>query len=488
MDVYEFGPFHLDVERLLLVHDGEPVALGPKVVETLLALIEHPGEVLAKSMLLDRIWPEGFVEEANLAQNIYVLRKTLRARWGTDAIETVPRRGYRFTAPVRRIARAALAEAPVVLAAESAPGAAVEANDVHTRPHVRFMNVRWVAAAAAAIALIAASFFLLATEVSHHSASAGMLSDNGSRLYQIGRYYWNLRTRDGVEKSLSYFAQVVDSDPKSARGYAALADANATMGDYRYGTQTPAVYFARARGYAEKALALDPNSAEAHAALGVIALNQKQMPKAMIELQRAIALDPGYGPAREWYGIALVGQGHLRDGFAQLQRASDLDPLSVATTAWLGSAAYYDRRFHDAIAYSKQALELSPQRTDALTTMGEAYEAEGNTTRAIEAFKQYAASSPYSRAEGAALLAHAYAMAHRYAEARAQLAYARAHARDVDPADLVAAAAAVGDRSVAFALLRRMHEPGTWMAIKNDPRFDQLRDDAEFRQLAQESA
>ena len=70
MSVYEFGPFQLDKDRLLLLHDGEPVALGPKVVETLLALVEHPGDVLSKSALLDRIWPEGFVEEANLAQNI----------------------------------------------------------------------------------------------------------------------------------------------------------------------------------------------------------------------------------------------------------------------------------------------------------------------------------------------------------------------------------------------------------------------------------
>ncbi len=485
MDVYEFGPFHLDVERLLLVHEGEPVALGPKVVETLLALVEHPGEVLAKAMLLDRIWPEGFVEEANLAQNIYVLRKMLRARWGTDAIETVPRRGYRFTAPVRRAARAALAEAPMI--PDEIPALSIPATAVKQR-EPRVAKARWIAAAASGLAVIAASFVLLAGVVAHRGTTVEALSDNGARLYQIGRYYWNLRTRDGVEKSLTYFAQVVDSDPRSAQGYAALADANATMGDYRYGSQTPGVYFARARGYADKALSLDPNSAEAHAALGLIALNEKHMPDAMAELQRAIALDPGYGPAREWYGVALVGGGKLREGFAQLKRAADLDPLSVATTAWLGSTAYYDRRYHDAITYSQQALELSPQRTDALTTIGEAYEAEGNLTRAIEAFKQYAASSSYCHAEGSALLAHAYAIAHRYSEARTELAYARAHARDVDPADLAIAAAAVGDRSVAFALLRRMHAHGTWMAIIHDARFDSLRDDAEFRQLAQESA
>src|ERR1700729_4060715 len=101
MSLYEFGPFQLDAERLLLLDRGAPMPIGPKVVETLLALIEHPGEVLTKSTLLTRIWPEGYVDEANLAQNIYVLRKTLLARWNVAAIETIPRRGYRFKAPVQ---------------------------------------------------------------------------------------------------------------------------------------------------------------------------------------------------------------------------------------------------------------------------------------------------------------------------------------------------------------------------------------------------
>ncbi|HET9030567.1 MAG TPA: winged helix-turn-helix domain-containing protein [Candidatus Aquilonibacter sp.] len=482
MDVYQFGPFHLDVERLLLVHEGDPVALGPKVVETLLALVEHPGEVLSKTQLLDRIWPEGFVEEANLAQNIYVLRKTLRGQWEAEAIETVPRRGYRFNAPVTRTERTALAQAPVV--------PEIPEQQVPTVPVVAARKPRpaWIAGIISASVAIAASLVLIATAAMHHTTSVA-LSDNGARLYQIGRYYWNLRTREGVEKSLSYFAQVVDSDPKSAEGYAALADANATMGDYQYGTQKPDIYFARARGYAEKALALDPHSAEAHAALGLIAMDRHDMTTAMRELRRAIARNPQYGPAREWYGIALVTQGHVTDGFDELKRAADLDPLSVATTAWLGSAAYYDRRYHDAISYAEQTLELSPQRTDVLVTMGEAYEAEGNTSRAIAAFKKYGASAASDRAESAALLSHAYALAHRLPEARAQLAYARAHARDVDPTDLAAAAAAVGERQIALGMLRRMHDRAASMAIiENDPRFDELRDDAEFRQLAQESA
>ncbi len=90
--MYYFGPFRLDAERLLLTVGKRPLHLGPKVVQTLLVFVERPGETLTKGELLDRVWPEGFVEEGNLAQNVYVLRKVLRAHWN-DVIETVPRLG-----------------------------------------------------------------------------------------------------------------------------------------------------------------------------------------------------------------------------------------------------------------------------------------------------------------------------------------------------------------------------------------------------------
>ncbi|MFL6275055.1 MAG: winged helix-turn-helix domain-containing protein, partial [Blastocatellia bacterium] len=95
---YEFGPFRIDtVNRRLFAH-GETVQLKQKAVETLLVLVENRGEVLEKDELIERLWPDSFVEEANLTQNIYMLRKALGEH---DFIETVPRRGYRFTAEVR---------------------------------------------------------------------------------------------------------------------------------------------------------------------------------------------------------------------------------------------------------------------------------------------------------------------------------------------------------------------------------------------------
>lgn len=98
---YEFGGFSLDASNRLLLREGRVVPLKPKVVETLLVLVERRGEVLGKEALMELLWPEQFVEESNLTQNIYVLRKALGESPGAPAfIETLPRRGYRFIAEV----------------------------------------------------------------------------------------------------------------------------------------------------------------------------------------------------------------------------------------------------------------------------------------------------------------------------------------------------------------------------------------------------
>jgi Tol biopolymer transport system component/DNA-binding winged helix-turn-helix (wHTH) protein len=95
---YEFGPFRIDTANRLLLCNGEPVAVKAKAVETLLLLVQRNGEVVEKDELMKQLWPDSFVEEANLTQTIYMLRKALgEGRY----IETIPRRGYRFVAEVR---------------------------------------------------------------------------------------------------------------------------------------------------------------------------------------------------------------------------------------------------------------------------------------------------------------------------------------------------------------------------------------------------
>jgi DNA-binding winged helix-turn-helix (wHTH) protein/TolB-like protein/Tfp pilus assembly protein PilF len=100
--IYEFGPFRLDPSERLLMRTGEPVPLAPKVFDTLTALIENSGRLLDKDELMSMLWPDTFVEEATLARNISDLRKALGESTGEQKfIETVPKRGYRFTAEVK---------------------------------------------------------------------------------------------------------------------------------------------------------------------------------------------------------------------------------------------------------------------------------------------------------------------------------------------------------------------------------------------------
>jgi TolB-like protein/DNA-binding winged helix-turn-helix (wHTH) protein/Flp pilus assembly protein TadD len=103
---YDFGPFRLDAEARILFKEGTIVSLTPKVVELLLVLIERDGQVISKDELLRTVWPDTFVEESNLSSNISILRKQLGARpEGGDYIETIPKRGYRFVAPVTKAPR-----------------------------------------------------------------------------------------------------------------------------------------------------------------------------------------------------------------------------------------------------------------------------------------------------------------------------------------------------------------------------------------------
>jgi DNA-binding winged helix-turn-helix (wHTH) protein/TolB-like protein len=101
---YEFGPFRLDADRHRLLRDGQLVPLPPKAMEALTVLIKHPGELLEREELMQAVWADTFVEDANLTVAISNLRKALGQNGDTaEYIETIPRVGYRFTAEVREI-------------------------------------------------------------------------------------------------------------------------------------------------------------------------------------------------------------------------------------------------------------------------------------------------------------------------------------------------------------------------------------------------
>ncbi|HJQ31239.1 MAG TPA: tetratricopeptide repeat protein [Pyrinomonadaceae bacterium] len=111
-DIYEFGPFRLDPVERVLLREGVAVQLAPKVLDTLVLLVRNSGHTLEKQEMLSALWPDSFVEESSLAQNIFQLRKVLRAPDGRQYIETVSKSGYRFVAEVRLLRGGGRGDAP----------------------------------------------------------------------------------------------------------------------------------------------------------------------------------------------------------------------------------------------------------------------------------------------------------------------------------------------------------------------------------------
>ena len=107
---YEFGAYRLDAQSRMLFREGDHVALPPKVAELLVALVQAAGRALTREELLQRLWPDTVVEEGSLTSHISMLRKALgEGPNGLDFIETLPKRGYRFVASVKRAASQAVA-------------------------------------------------------------------------------------------------------------------------------------------------------------------------------------------------------------------------------------------------------------------------------------------------------------------------------------------------------------------------------------------
>lgn len=129
-DLYRFGPYVLDAKRMVLRGEQGVVGLPPKALATLLALVEQQGEVVSKQELMQKVWPESYVEEGNLSQNIFLLRRELgRSPEGADYIQTLSKRGYRINVPVERMSDSA----PSGLTSTSAELAAATERPVQTQ-------------------------------------------------------------------------------------------------------------------------------------------------------------------------------------------------------------------------------------------------------------------------------------------------------------------------------------------------------------------
>src|SRR5436309_1151530 len=207
-------------------------------------------------------------------------------------------------------------------------------------------------------------------------------------LYHKGRSLWGKRTGDNIPKAIAFYEQAIARDPNYALAYAGLSTAYILAPFYTGADRREAG--SKAKEAALKALRLDPNLAEAHAALGkVLFFSEIDLAGATREYKRAIELKPNDADAHHWFSNdSLAALGQFDEAIAAGKRSVDLDPLSIVINADLGETLFYARRFDESVAQLRKTLEIDPTSFYAHYNLGIALQAKGDLSGAIAEYEK----------------------------------------------------------------------------------------------------
>src|SRR5436853_963557 len=207
-------------------------------------------------------------------------------------------------------------------------------------------------------------------------------------LYHKGRSLWERRSGDNIPKAISFYEQAIARDPNYALAYAGLAQAYILVPFYTGVDRFDA--YLKAKDAALKALRLDSNLAEAHAALGkVLFFSEIDLAGAMREYKRAIELAPNDATAHHWFGNdTLAALGQFEEAIAEGKRSVELDPLSIVINVDLGETFYYARRYDEAARQMRKALEIDPTSFYAHYNLGIVLQLKGDLPGAIAEYEK----------------------------------------------------------------------------------------------------
>lgn len=205
--------------------------------------------------------------------------------------------------------------------------------------------------------------------------------------YLQGRYFYERRTKENLERAVGHYEQAIKLDPRYAPAWVGLAESRSKQGDQGYLPVEPS--YREARAAAERALALDPNLAEAHAALGWIQTSYDwDWAGADASYKRALALEPA-NPAVIWRAASLAAAlGRFDEAVALDRRAVELDPLAVSAHMYLAEHAYWGGKLDEAVAAANKVVELNPQRPVVHSLLGQIHLAQGQPEQALAEFER----------------------------------------------------------------------------------------------------
>ncbi len=340
--IYVFNEFRLDTttHRLTRADTNEIVSLTPKVAEVLIYMVENAGRVLSKEELLEAVWDNTIVEESNLSQSIFILRKML----GEDTkaprfILTLPNRGYQFIAPIREEA-----------------GSGGSGHDAGQNRFVR----------------------------------RGTANPEAYQSYVRGRFFWNKRTGVSLKKAVEHFEKAIEQDPNFANAYKGLAHSHQLLSEF-YAAATPNESPAKTESVLDNGIVVDARLAEAHAGLAYAeAFYDWDWEGAERSFKRALELDPDYATAHQWYADYLAVMGRFDESREHIERAIEVDPLSPMMASPLAGYYYTQRRYDELIRQAERVIELDPNFAYGYFYLGFGYEGKGRDAEAVAAIAKAA--------------------------------------------------------------------------------------------------
>jgi DNA-binding winged helix-turn-helix (wHTH) protein/TolB-like protein len=297
-----------------------------------------------------------------------------------------------------------------------------------------------------------------------------------NELYQKGRFFWNKRTVEALNKGAEYFERAIDVDRRYALAYAGLADSYDLLD--LYGNLGGDI-FEKARIAAGTALKLDDTLAEAHASLAYVEYyHDWNWAGAEQEFKRAIAANPNYATAHQWYSEYLFYMVRFEESIAEINRAHELDPISLSISTEMGSPYYYMRQYDAALEKYQAAHEMDPAFPLAVYCMALCYGQKSQFNEAIALLGRGKEGHGPTAAVG-----YFYAMSGQTKEAREVLSELRKI--DFPPTNIARVLVGLGEKEQALAWLEKAIDQRDERAVmlKVDPHFDSLRSDPRFQNL-----
>ena len=304
-------------------------------------------------------------------------------------------------------------------------------------------------------------------------------------LYVKGRNAWNKRTADGINEAMRNFDQALELYPNFALAYAGQADCYNMLATY--GAKSPREAFPKAHDAAIKALAIDNNLAEGHAALAYTTFRGDwNWPEAEKEFKKAISFNDNYASVHQWYANYLAAQSRFDEAIKETRRTQEIDKTSLIINAHFGLVYYLGHRFDEAITECKKTVELEPSFFVARRYLGLSYAQKGMYKEAIAEFEKAIAASggsPLMRAEYANTLALSGDLNKAQTELNGLIEISKQ--KYISAYHIAAIYVGLKDKDRAFEWLERaFQDRADWMAfLKVDPRFDSLHSDPRFTNL-----